>query len=219
MTDRLYRCIAADPPWPENGGGGRGAQNHYATMSPKRILATIKGVLYGSLLAEPVIERTGCHLWLWSTDTYLPDALRMLPELGFRYVATWQWVKLQDSTLQLGLGQYSRKCHEHLVFGVLGAAMVPPPESRPPSVILAPRTPKHSEKPDAAYVGVIEAVSPGPRLEMFARQSRPGWDGWGNEFPTNKAKASDDGDRDSESGELVQLPHTEGRAAREVRGD
>lgn len=209
MSERMkYKCLLSDPPWDaERGGGGRGCQNHYPTMSVENIIRTMQGWLYGDLFRpKSIVDEAGCHLWLWCTDQTLPDGLRIIEALKFRYVCCWEWVKLakvevrkavqvqepgiygiaQDlcaaevsQSLQLGLGQYSRKCHEHLLLGTRGNAMVPEPESRPPSVIFAPRT-RHSEKPPESYE-VIETVSPGPRLEMFARRRREGWDALGNE--------------------------------------
>lgn len=53
------------------------------------------------------------------------------------------------------------------------------PEKAPPSVIHAPRR-RHSEKPLEFY-DLFETVSPGPYLELFARNAREGWTSWGNE--------------------------------------
>jgi len=145
-------------------------------------------------------NRGGCHAWMWVTDTFLRDGLWLLETLGFRYVRTLVWVKmsrLDDTTgtwagnnrpklgdlcrsvLQIGLGQYLRGSHELCLFGTMGNAMVPEPANRLPSVIFAERG-KHSEKPDEAFK-VFEQVSPGPRVEFFARSRRDGWGSWGNE--------------------------------------
>ena len=88
---------------------------------------------------------------------------------------------MNDGLLQIGLGQYMRHAHELLLLGARGEAMVPEPPDRLPSVIFAPRT-KHSAKPKQAY-RLIEACSPGPRIEFFAREPRKGWRVWGNEVP------------------------------------
>jgi N6-adenosine-specific RNA methylase IME4 len=144
-----------------------------------------------------------CHLWLWATSNHLKDALWVMEVLGFEYKTSAVWVKctneklmgthgvafgpetettnqLTRKSLQIGLGQYMRHAHEWLLLGTRGKAMVPPPEDRMPSVIFAPRT-KHSKKPGEAYE-LIESVSPGPRLEMFARRPMKNWDSWGNEI-------------------------------------
>lgn len=168
-----WPCILLDPPWiAEAGGGGRGAQNHYPLMSTAELMR---------LPIDRVAAESG-HLWLWATDSTDEDARRCLDAWGgWRRVASWPWVKMKDGRLQLGLGQYSRKCHEVLILAVRGDAMVPPPARRPPSVIIAPRT-VHSRKPDESYA-VIEAVSSGPRLELFARRARSGWWVLGNQAP------------------------------------
>jgi N6-adenosine-specific RNA methylase IME4 len=176
-----YRCLSADPPWMERGGGKvkRGADRHYPLMPTADIIALVAG-------SEPVARLArDAHAWVWVTDNFLRDGLALLDALGFRYVRTLAWVKLRDGEaaphvrLQVGLGQYLRGAHELALFGVRGDAMMPPPSNRAPSVVFAPRG-KHSAKPDAA-VSVFERVSPGPRVEMFARAQRPGWAVWGNE--------------------------------------
>lgn len=188
-----YRCIALDPPWPEYGGGKskRGADRHYRLMSPRRIGETV--------LASPSWSPAAdCHLWMWTTKSSLASALWLIEQFGFRYVTSAVWVKMRSAMtrherdeleagcspdprhrLQVGLGQYTRGAHELLLLGTRGKAMVPSPVDRLPDVIFAERT-RHSAKPDEAYA-LIERVSPGPRLEMFARASRSGWDVWGNE--------------------------------------
>ena len=191
-----YRCLAADPPWPERGGGRRGAQEHYDVLDVPAILDLVAG-------SEPVARLApDAHAWIWVTDNYLEAGLALLRRLGFRYVRTLVWVKVRTVserrrarlrrrrmagrrlslvTLQIGLGQYLRGSHEIALLGVRGAAMVPPPSRRRPSVVLATRG-QHSAKPSAA-LEVMEAVSPGPRVELFARRARPGWDTWGNQAP------------------------------------
>jgi N6-adenosine-specific RNA methylase IME4 len=139
-----------------------------------------------------------CHLWVWTTDNYLESALGLIDSLGFEFKRTFCWVKMSDlpvygppeaaqrscgvadTCLQIGLGQYARGAHELCLFATRGDAMVPEPANRPPSVVFAPRR-EHSRKPDEAFTQWFERVSPGPRLEMFARTPREGWDAWGNE--------------------------------------
>jgi N6-adenosine-specific RNA methylase IME4 len=186
-----YRCLLMDPPWAERGAGQcvRGAQRHYPLMMPPEILRTV--LTSGSWRPAP-----SSHLWVWVTDNWLEAGLWLMGQLGYRYVRTWVWVKMRDlhancgpsslvqaarEALQIGLGQYARGSHETLLFGVRGCLPTPAPKDRGPSVILAPRG-RHSAKPLASYV-TIETVSPGPRVEFFARSARAGWDAWGNEAP------------------------------------
>ena len=185
-----YACTAMDPPWLERGAGKvkRGADRHYPLMPVDEVLR----VVLASGAWRPAKD---AHLWVWVTDNFLPDGLWLVQQLGFRFVRTFQWVKVldepagddselaseDDEQLQLGLGQYARGSHETLLFSVRGHLPVPPPERRPRSVILAKRG-RHSAKPEKAF-RVMEQVSPGPRLEMFARTARDGWSAWGNEVP------------------------------------
>ena len=197
----LYKCLTADPPWLERGAGQikRGADRHFDLMGKEDIAHVMAGWMGltpwggGPLPGCKIDVEGGCHIWIWSTDSFLLDALWIMSTLGFRYVRTLQWVKLRDNlccenspvleeardSLQIGLGQYLRGSHEMALLGVRGPAMVPPTEKRLPSVVFAERN-KHSRKPDEA-IQVFESVSPGPRLEMFARAARPGWSCVGDE--------------------------------------
>jgi N6-adenosine-specific RNA methylase IME4 len=189
-----YSTITADPPWAEHGGGKckQGADRHYPLMSLSDIDRTIR-------LCPEFRSADSAHLYLWVTNNFLPQGLELMRRLGFRYVTNTVWVKIFDVTtvhtpqvfssleystslLQNGLGQYQRGAHELLLFGVRGKAMLPATKDRLPSVVFAPRG-RHSEKPGVFYQR-IERVSPGPYLELFARQPRPGWAVWGNEIST-----------------------------------
>ena len=166
---QTYRCISADPPWKLTGGGRikRGADRHYPLLATRDIPPTI----VASPLWRP--DPGGCHLWLWVVNNFLPDGLWVMEQLGFRYVTTATWAKDRFAT-----GYYLRGQTEQLLFGVMGK--LPPVTRAPGSTLIEAKRQAHSQKPDEAYV-LIEAVSPGPRLEMFARAPRPGWNVWGNE--------------------------------------
>lgn len=169
-----YRCIQMDPPWEERGGGGRGAQNHYDLMSVEAIWRTV--------VSAPVWRPhpNGCHLWCWYTDNFLLDALSLVDRLGFRYVRQAVWPKAS-----WGMGQYLRGQHENVLLAVMGS-LAPLPTAASTSSVIVERNPaarrKHSRKPVEAYE-MIERVSPGPRLEMFAQVARDGWDRWGAQAP------------------------------------
>lgn len=172
-----YRTILADPPWKMAGGGKvkRGADRHYDLLSTDEIIETMRA-------ADPFDpDPSGCHLYLWVTNNYLPDGLAVIDALGFRYVTNIVWVKRG----KFGLGQYFRGAHELLLFAVYR-------DERPqdtlrddlPTVIEAEKG-EHSEKPRKQYE-LIEAASPAPRLEMFARERYEGWDAWGRELPDSQ---------------------------------
>ena len=169
MSGMTYRCIMADPPWPERGGGKikRGADRHYPLMSVNQIR---------DLPVRWVADDSGSHLYLWTTNNFLLAALEVMSAWGFRYVTNIAWGKVRNDKIQMGLGQYFRGSHELCLFGVRGKQ----PAIKPAlSLMLAPRT-KHSRKP-AEIFSVAEQVSPGPRLELFSREPREGWDSLGNE--------------------------------------
>ncbi len=167
-ADLGYRCIAADPPWLEK-GGSRGADKHYPLLPTSEI----PRVMMQSPLWRPAAD---AHLWLWVTSNFLDDGLFVMKALGFRSVTSAVWVKPS-----IGIGQYLRLRHEFLLFGVRGRLHTL--DHSVDSVIEAPRG-RHSEKPPEAYHR-MERVSPGPRLEIFARAPRAGWDVWGNEVSSS----------------------------------
>jgi len=122
------------------------------------------------------------HLYLWVTNNYLASGLDVVRAWGFTYVTMISWFK----TGRPGLGQYFRGVTEHALFARRGC---PPYRTLPSGKraqgltgFSAPRG-AHSEKPLQIHKWA-ELVSPGPRLEMFARSRRRGWDAWGNEAPT-----------------------------------
>ncbi len=166
---KKYTTIYADPPWPEYGGGQikRGADRHYPLMSIKEIKA----------MPIQDITKDNAHLYLWVTNNYLPAGLEVMQAWGFRYVTTITWAKDR-----IGLGQYFRGMTEHCLFGVKGKLPYKKLDGKRQqgrTLLVAPRE-RHSQKPVEMY-DMIERVSYGPYMELFARNKRAGWDSWGNE--------------------------------------
>ena len=169
-----FNTVLADPPWLERGGGQvkRGADRHYPLMATKDIAAL------------PVVDvvHDDAHLYLWVTNNFLPDGLEVMRAWGFRYVTNLAWGKVREGVVQQGLGQYFRGAHELLLFGVRGRVpyrtTAEGKRAQHPSLVLEPRG-EHSRKPDVFH-RIIEKVSPGPYVELFARRPMPGWEVWGN---------------------------------------
>lgn len=166
---KKYKTIYADPPWSEVGGGKikRGADRHYQLMKTKDIMA----------LPVQDIADDNCHLYLWTTNNFLPDALKVLEAWGFRYVTIITWGKDR-----IGLGQYYRGMTEHCIFAVKGKLpykVIDGKRQQGKTLILAPKQ-EHSRKPEEIR-SMIEKVSYEPRIELFARKHTEGWDVWGNE--------------------------------------
>ena len=166
-----YNTIYADPPWAETGGGKirRGADRHYPLMKTKEIV-DMTGFVRS-------ISNTNCHLYLWVTNNFLQDGLKVMDAWGFEYKTTITWTKDR-----FGLGQYFRGNTEHCLFGVRGVLPYKTVDDKRQQGVTgfsAPRT-DHSTKPEEMRK-MIERVSYPPYIELFARQKTEGWDVWGNE--------------------------------------
>lgn len=166
--NKRYKTIYADPPWwIEAGGPKRGANWHYPLMRTEDICA----------LPVKDLADKDAHLYLWTTNAAFPEALTVIRAWGFKYITCITWVKNT-----VGFGQYFRGMTEHCLFARRG---MPPPKMEDGhrvqgrTVFFAKRT-VHSRKPKEMRE-IIERVSYGPRLELFAREQHDGWDVWGNE--------------------------------------
>lgn len=168
-----YKTIYADPAWAEVGGGQikRGADKHYPVMRTKDIMA----------LPVAQIAEDNAHLYLWVTNNFLRDGLKVMEAWGFEYKTTITWLKDR-----IGLGQYFRGQTEHCLFGVRGVLpykVIDGKRAQGTTGFYAVRK-AHSAKP-AQMRSMIERVSYAPRMELFARERHEGWDVWGNEVESD----------------------------------
>jgi N6-adenosine-specific RNA methylase IME4 len=116
-----------------------------------------------------------CRLFLWTTSRYLPVSFEILRGWGFRYKQTLVWHKTGNPS-PFG-GSVAPNHAEFLLVATRGAPFI---GRWPSSVVSAPAQRQHSRKPEV-FLDLVEQVSPGPYLELFARRQRLGWDTWGNE--------------------------------------
>lgn len=165
-TWRKYKTIMLDPPWDINQKGKLGAINHYNLMTLDQIRN----------LPIPELAADDAHLWLWVPNGLVPEAIQLIKDWGFTYRNSFYWIKPR-----LGLGVYLRNASETVLFATRGKA--PVLFKGQPNWLFAPLQ-DHSHKPEEMYE-VIERVSPGPCLELFARRHRHGWDSWGNEIDSD----------------------------------
>lgn len=122
------------------------------------------------------IAAANCELYLWTTQRYLPSAFGVLDAWGFAYCQTLTWCKKPKGTGQGGL--YCPTT-EFLLLGRRGK--MPGGKKRIETTWWQVKRPmRHSEKPEH-FQDVIEMQSEEPRIELFARRKRAGWDAWGNE--------------------------------------
>lgn len=163
-----FPVLLADPPWRYDSGTAdpsRRIENQYSTMSIEDICA----------MSLDEVAMDDAVLFLWATAPLLPEALRVMSEWGFSYTTCAVWDKVK-----IGLGFWFRGQHELLLVGTRGKPPKPEPSSRVRSIIKSPRG-THSVKPPEVHE-IIEAYYPGlPKVELFARDARPGWAAWGNE--------------------------------------
>ena len=197
-----FATVVADPPWDysrklsgggtsgyspvhQSRGGNRGSANHYSTMTLDELLRLPVG--------EVVADQS--HLWLWTTGAFMVEAHQVAEAWGFSPKGVIPWIKVRKnavrhveenhdllSAVRMGMGLYVRWVSEFVVFAVRGK--LPALNHDVKGVVFAERR-DHSEKPDELY-DLVEAVSPGPRLELFARTARPGYEVWGQEVGTWK---------------------------------
>lgn len=190
-----FTTVVADPPWAyrdkvhaarvrgvkeigygaEKIRGRRGAEGYYPVMSLDEIAA----------LPVRASTSTNAHLYLWTTNAFIEPAHAICRAWGFepRTILTWAKGRIVDGRLvqQIGMGHYFRNNTEHVVFAVRGSLRVL--RRNQPTLLLMAKDRIHSRKPDEFY-GLVESMSPGPYLELFARRSWPNWAVWGNQAPT-----------------------------------
>jgi len=194
-----FELIMADPPWSfgawSEKGEGKNPNRHYACAEWEDIAA----------LPVPILAADDCLLWLWATNPMLPQALGVLQDWGFVFKTAGTWVKRTTHGKDaFGTGYVLRSANEPFLIGTRGKPRVAAKNIRSAqmsyeaaagvdlmgadrwpaelvSVTLEARVREHSRKPESAFLAA-EALMPGARrLELFSRQSRPGWIGWGHE--------------------------------------
>ena len=197
-----FSTIVADPPWNysrklsgggtsgyspvhPSRGGNRGAANHYATLTLEQL----------QTLPVKTVAADKSHLYLWTTSSFVVEAHELAEAWGFSPKVLVPWVKLKQRShsaiseaggnpyagVRMGMGLYIRHCAEFLLFSVRGKA--PTLRKDQLGILFAPQG-KHSEKPVQAYE-MIERLSPSPRLELFARAPRDGYEVWGDQADSN----------------------------------
>jgi N6-adenosine-specific RNA methylase IME4 len=176
-ANQRFSTILADPPWQFTNRTGKVAPEH-------RRLSRYSTMTLDEIKALPVGELTDAtaHLYLWVPNALLPDGLAVMAAWGFAYKSNLVWHKIRrdGGPDGRGVGFYFRNVTELILFGVRGRNARTLAPGRKQVNFLATRKREHSRKPDEQYT-IIEACSPGPYLELFARGTRAGWTTWGNE--------------------------------------
>lgn len=175
LPDGTYATLVADPPWhlpptgPRTGDGWPRAEGFSSVLPyPTMSLDEIKALPVEQLAAD------NAHLYLWTINRYLENVYDVARAWGFEPSTLITWAKAPRG---LGLGGPWVLTTEHVLFcrrGTLKAL------SRVDSTWHQWPRGRHSAKPEG-FLDLVERVSPGPYLELFARRSRSGWETWGNE--------------------------------------
>jgi N6-adenosine-specific RNA methylase IME4 len=157
-----YRTLVIDPPWEYRlVVGGRSAPP-YATMTQEQLLA---------LPVESWAE-DDCHLYLWTTNAFMPNAVALMERWRFEHKTILTWHKqTRKGTPLWGIGNYFRNTTEHVLFGVRGKLRTRVDDI--PTHFEAPIR-GHSEKPDVFYE-IVRQASYLPAGEAFQREARPGF--------------------------------------------
>ncbi|MBV6763084.1 MT-A70 family methyltransferase [Rhodococcus opacus] len=176
VIDGGWKTILADPPWRFTNRTGKVAPEH-------RRLDRYSTLDLDAICELPVadVAAKNSHLYLWVPNALLPDGLRVMEAWGYRYVSNVIWAKRRKDGGPdgRGVGFYFRNVTEIVLFGVRGS-MRTLDHARSQVNMIETRKREHSRKPDEQYP-FIQACSPGPYLEMFARHPQPGWSSWGDE--------------------------------------
>jgi N6-adenosine-specific RNA methylase IME4/ParB-like chromosome segregation protein Spo0J len=154
-----FQVIVADPPWRYDSGGSL----PYPTMDTD----DIKAMPVRDIAADDAV------LWLWATNAHLRVAFDVVEAWGFEYRALLTWVKDR-----MGTGEWLRGQTEHCLLAVRGRPVF---VSGTHTTVLQATRREHSRKPEEFY-HVVEATSPGSRIELFCRERRNGWSAYGNDM-------------------------------------
>jgi N6-adenosine-specific RNA methylase IME4 len=172
-----FSTILVDPPWRFTNRTGKVAPEH-------RRLHRYRTMGVDEIAALPVRShvREKSHLYLWCPNALLREGLEILDAWGFAYKTNLVWYKVRKDGGPdgRGVGFYFRNVTELLLFGTRGRLRTLAPARSQVNVIVK-RKREHSRKPDEVY-RLIEECSPGPYLELFARQRTAGWTQWGDEL-------------------------------------
>lgn len=180
-----YSTILADPPWQFQNRTGKVAPEHRRLLRyPTMELQEIMDMPIGRVAAAR------SHLYLWVPNALMMEGLQVMKAWGFTYKSNLVWFKVRKDGGPdgRGVGFYFRNVTELVLFGVRGSMRTLKP-GRTQVNMLATRKREHSRKPEEIF-DIIEACSPGPYLELFARFRRPGWQQWGNEDVERNSEAN-----------------------------
>lgn len=165
--DKKYKTIVIDPPWPMEKILRDERPNQHEFDYPTMSLDEIR-----KLPVNRIAEQSGSHIYLWTTQKYLPSAFEIFNDWGVDYQCLMTWIK------NVGFTPFSfMYSTEHCLFGRYGTLSLLKLGKR---LDFTAKVREHSRKPDEFYE-LVKEVSPEPRLDWFSREPRNGFEQYGNE--------------------------------------
>lgn len=167
-----YDLLFIDPPWKfkkwSEANQEKSPEKHYDTMSIEDIFK-----LPVASLAKP-----DCLLWLWATHPMINVQMECLLRWGFTFKTSGVWVKRTvNDKLAFGTGYIFRCASEPILIGTIGK----PKTTRVVRTVIEGLIREHSRKPEEAYREAERLMPDARRADIFSRETRAGWDSWGNE--------------------------------------
>ena len=177
LPNKKYQIIYADPPWAYDRKVGQGvACEQYNTMKNEDICnLPING-----------LTDDNCALFIWATFPKLNEALEVIKAWGFTLkTVAFNWIKLNDNgTPFFGIGFYTKSNGEICILATKGKTLKVLDNTI--SQVIMTKKSRHSSKPHVVYTLIEKLFGDLPRIELFARHKREGWDCWGNEIPKDQ---------------------------------
>ncbi|MFA8385411.1 MAG: MT-A70 family methyltransferase [Pelagibaca sp.] len=168
-----YGLIVADPPWAFRNWSPAGERKNASAQYECQSLEWLKSLRVGDIAAQD------CLLWLWATNPMLNVAFDVMDAWGFKFKTAGHWSKKTVNGNQaFGTGYILRCAGEPFLIGTVGK----PKTARNVRSVIEGPVREHSRKPDEAFAAAEHLCPDVPRIELFSRQMRPGWDVMGNQI-------------------------------------
>jgi len=192
---KKYNIIYADPAWKQKAGrplsGGYKKENGVQVFNP--LSDKSADLPYDTMTLDEIkslhvkdIADKDAHLYIWTTNKYLMDVGEIIKAWGFKYSTTLVWCK---KPIGSGMGGTYKVSTEFLIFATRGKLATKKGVNGTWFDVKRKYVngyPCHSKKPDF-FREMIDSVSTGSKIELFAREKHEGWDVWGNEVESSVA--------------------------------